>query len=95
MQQSLGNKIHRVSADIKTHQAAYSTKGSFLFYLLSVSFGFHRSVSTLLEAGFGEHEIRHRVETLYIYIYSYLIKYVKVGHSRTSFPHSQLRVDKA
>jgi hypothetical protein len=91
MQQSLGNKIHRVSADIKTHQAAYSTKGSFLFYLLSVSFGFHRSVSTLLEAGFGEHEIRHRVEILY----SYLIKYVKVGHSRTSFPHSQLRVDKA
>ena len=93
MQQSLGNKIHRVSADIKAHQEAYSTKGSFLFYLLSVSFGFHRSVSTLLEAGFGEHEIRHRVETLHIY--SYLIKYVKVGHSRTSFPHSQLRVDKA
>ena len=54
-------------------------------------FGFHRSVSTLLEAGFGEHEIRHRVEILY----SHLIKYVKVGHSCTPFPHSQIRVDKA
>ena len=84
MQQSLGNNTDRVSTDIKTHQAAYSLQHEKIASFLA-------SVRYLLGVSSDSVEY-HRVKIL-IQIDS--IKYVKVGHSHTSFPHCKLGINKA